>query len=347
MRRADGSTYQIPKCLYARYRAMPHASLSGPLAVVAPTLTGDFIEGALSPLSGPDRFRQLTAKWQVPDAPVGSFPSDTVRVYYAFAALETLYDNDLVPALQYGFNGAFGGSYWTMTSWFYPDTGNVLYGPPISVAARDTVYGSVSASSCSNGKCTWTVIAGNSTLPRVASDTLTVASDSDAYGGAWGGRVDGYDITSCNQFPSPGVFFSSVTLSDTAGLLTNATFSNYAVYIPCYLKVTSNYLSGMGGVSLLHASLLDSVVTISGPSRVKPYASCWWWANSTSGGIPPYSYTWTPNGTPDGNAINMSWEASGTLSVYAADSLGQTTKLAQKTITVSPTAPTCPYRPAR
>lgn len=81
-------------------------------------------------------------------------------------------------------------------------------------------------------------------------------------------------------------------------------------------------------------------VSISGPSRVKPNQACGWWANPT-GGVPPYSYSWVPSGTMDGNEVIESFSASGTLTAWVSDAAGQQASKAQA-ITVSQSAPNCP-----
>jgi hypothetical protein len=84
-------------------------------------------------------------------------------------------------------------------------------------------------------------------------------------------------------------------------------------------------------------------VTMSGPSRVKPNQQCGWFANTT-GGVPPYSYTWIPSGHQDGNEVMESFSGSGqvTLTVWAYDARGwQATT--SRTITVTSSAPTCAY----
>lgn len=353
--RRDGSTYAIPKCLYPSYRAAWHAAASaagivGPFAVALDTSwpgSAWITETATTAFDNGDRFRKLTAKWHVPSAPLGSYPSGTVRTYYAFPALETLWYNDLMPALQYGYNGEFGGSYWTLASWWVTDSLGGLYSTPDTIVQPgDQIYGSVTASSCTRGTpgmCTWTVFSADSTYPRIRSTIDTVARDSDTYGGAYGGRVEAYNVTSCDEYPSPGVFFNNIALSDTAGSLSSRSWLNFVFSSGCYFAVTSWYQNGIGAVNLFHASLLDSVA-ISGPSVVRPNQNCGWFANPT-GGVPPYSYSWNPVGTQDGNEVIESFASSGWLTAWVSDSLNQQVS-AKKWITVSSSAPkVCPYVP--
>jgi hypothetical protein len=342
IKRPDGSTYQIPTCQHPPLRRAAR-NPGSPLADAAFYYTGQ-VENAVSYFNGADRYRSDSAAWQVPAAPLGSFPRDTFRIYFAYTGLESLRPHDLLPALQFGYNGRFGGPYWTIASWWVTDT-TAYYSTPDSVAAYDSVAGAVTATGCSNGTCAWKV----STVDRTRSDTTTysVSSDSDSYGWVYGGAVDADSFTSCSQFPSPGVFFRQIQLHDTAGSVSGNWNTGQLSDAPCYFKAQAwDYVEG-GLVNLFHASLLDSVVTIGGPTSVRPNTPCIFWA-ITDGGVPPNSYTWTPAGTEEENYVTVSWAQEGpaTLRVVVTDSLGQSAQ-ATKSVTVSSSARVCPNVPIR
>lgn len=82
------------------------------------------------------------------------------------------------------------------------------------------------------------------------------------------------------------------------------------------------------------------VVSIVGPSSVKPNWNCLWEASVS--GAPPFSYYWRKNGTYISSAsqVTTSFATSGTLSLQVTDAAGQVSTQ-QKSITVSPTAPNC------
>jgi hypothetical protein len=115
-------------------------------------------------------------------------------------------------------------------------------------------------------------------------------------------------------------------------------------------SATLNVITGLGQGSpnkLLYMGFITPPalsVTMTGPSRVKPNVQCGWWANP-SGGVPPYSYTWIPSGTQgDPNEVIESFSSSGTLTAWAYDAVGQQASTS-KSITVSSSAPLCPYAP--
>jgi hypothetical protein len=334
--RRDGSTYQIPRC----------GSVPNGAAARAPQVTedlSDWVEWAQDFKSDSNAFRTLTAQWLVPSAPTGSYPGGTTRVYYAHPALESEYDL-LMPALAYGYNGSWGGAYWTMTSWYFnPVTGWSWKRLTTNPQSGDSVYAMVSASGCSNGQCTWRVIVGDSSFARRGVDTLIVTGETGLYRAADGGVVQVLNFTACNQFPPTGVYFYNISMTDTAGTVWPASWSNYVYpYSGCYLNVMSSNYDRW--VKLYHTSLLSGTSISVGPSKVRKDDVCIWGATIPTGGVLPYTYTWTPPGTQEDNYVTESWGQSGTLRVQVSDSLGQTAS-AQKNITVDSTARVCPRRP--
>jgi hypothetical protein len=101
--------------------------------------------------------------------------------------------------------------------------------------------------------------------------------------------------------------------------------------------VTLNKLSGVNVV--FEPEPAPPSVTISGPSTVRRYTSCTWYA-AASGGVQPLSYSWNVGGSSpwvEYYAVGSSF----TLSVTVAGANGQSTTVS-KTVTVSSTAPICP-----
>ncbi len=337
--RADHSTYQIPKCAYASNQTSP-AGLERSTSLYL----DDWMEVAQDFKSDSNAFRLLTAKWKVPLAPRGSYPGGTTRVYYAYPALESQWDL-LMPALAYGYNGSWGGAYWTMTAWYFnATTGWSWKRLSTDPDSTDDVYAIVSASGCANGTCTWSVIVGDSTSPRQAVDTLIVTNETGLYRAADGGAVQVVNVTSCDQFPPTGVYFNSIALRDTTGSVWPASWSEY-IYpnSGCYLDVISQNYDMY--VHLYHTSLLTTT-SISGPGKVKPGTDCIWWANNPTGGVFPYTYSWNPPGVQDSNYVTESWSQSGTLHLSVYDSVGQVAT-AQLGINVAQWNPVCPRIPAR
>jgi Subtilase family len=93
--------------------------------------------------------------------------------------------------------------------------------------------------------------------------------------------------------------------------------------------------------SALHVYPIASV-SISLPSKVKPYTTCGWTATVT-GGNPGFTYRWYRNGQAVGQGQSVqvySDDSNFTLRVDVTDQYGLTgTK--SRSVTVTPTAPTC------
>jgi len=100
-------------------------------------------------------------------------------------------------------------------------------------------------------------------------------------------------------------------------------------------------LDGATGQSTVTVGPCPSV-TISGPTTVRPGATCLWWAN-VSGGTPPYnSYAWSP---PGDNTSDLTYTNSGqdfTVSVSVTDATGHS-GYASRSVTVSSSAPICKF----
>ncbi len=84
-------------------------------------------------------------------------------------------------------------------------------------------------------------------------------------------------------------------------------------------------------------------VSIQGPARVKPNVYCTW-SSSVAGGTPPYTYYWTRGGVGVGteSTVNVyTGTSSFVLRLDAGDQLGSQ-GFAQKSVTVTSSAPMCP-----
>jgi hypothetical protein len=197
--RPDGSTYDIPAC---RWAGRKHG---------APADTG-WVESAR--YYPGVYYHQINANWTVPAAPAQSYTSP--QVYYTFPGLQN--GSYIVqPVLSYGYAPDYGGNKWMIASWRCGGVSNsdCRHGPALQVYPGDQLYGSVTASNCANGSCTWTIVTLDQT--RGTSSTWSPV-DSDNYYDAVGGAVETHgNIASCSYFPAAGVFYTNVTLLLTNG----------------------------------------------------------------------------------------------------------------------------------
>jgi hypothetical protein len=113
-----------------------------------------------------------------------------------------------------------------------------------------------------------------------------------------------------------------------------------ANYIPTgegQADLTKEYVSGV-----LATRFAAPSVDISGPTLVRPNASCYWWGN-VSGGATPYTYTWRKNGSIVGSASDLTtaFSSNGTLQLDVTTATGAT-RTSTMNVTVSSTAKVCP-----
>jgi len=264
--RADGTGYTLPQCTSDTRSTAP--TPFGPL-----TLDTNYREAAFDSASGAfATWHKITATWVVPDAPLGSYPSGTVRAYFAFPALANS-TWILQPVLQYGNDSYFGGAYWTLAS-YQCDT-LCYHSSPLTVSTGQTIQGSV-IGACSSGKCVWTIVA--KVLGTTDSTVLQATDSSDTYVYAIGGAVEKNGVIStCSQYPYDGVHFNSIALfdeTDTEVWPTSwTTWINTAARPQCGFSIAQS--GGLGYAYLYHnAEPAPTLSTLStNPSPPKQYLS--------------------------------------------------------------------------
>jgi len=236
---------------------------------------------------------QLSAIWRVPAAPV--LPYDTVRdtgqVLFAFPGLQsslTASGTILQPVLTYGPGAGYGGNFWTATSWscgpMCQHSTTVL-----TVAPGDSMVGSVTASNCVRGQCTWTIVTKDLTTGGVSTYSI---DDTSGYQYAVGGAMEADVLTSCADFPADGVFFKGIRLLDQSGGIATPTWTSHIQppFTPtCNWAVTSSTDS----VSLFDNS--GPSLRLSGPTTGKPFTLVTVTATASKG-YPPYTYSWRITG---------------------------------------------------
>ena len=192
---ADGSSYQLPACEH-----VPASTQESPF----PTTDGWAIARDWTP---PTWVRKMTGYFTVPAAP----HQEDALVYF-FPGLEPATGSVIEqPVLAYG----YGGPGWTMSSW---SCGSALcvHSAFKPVAAGDRLYGSMTATSCSStGACYWTVATKDT---RTEVVTALHAPRQPPMRWVFGGVLEAYGITACDEFPESGMIaFSSLEVYDHAG----------------------------------------------------------------------------------------------------------------------------------
>ncbi len=155
--------------------------------IKVPTYNGWIEDTSYNPGSGIDHY---SGNWIVP-----SSPSSTGSLIYLFIGLEPSDgSNILQPVLQWGNNGAFGGNYWTLASWYVTGS-SYTYSTPINVNAGDTLYGE--AYHYTSNPTYWFV---NSVDQTQSTYTTLSTTASSSYPNSYV-TLEGYNVNTCSQFP--------------------------------------------------------------------------------------------------------------------------------------------------
>jgi hypothetical protein len=288
--RRDGTTYQIPKCGYPVYRRRPGGELP-------PPVDNGWIESARFDELPGNWFSQLNASWHVPAAPASAYGSG--QVYYSFPGVVS--DSFILqPVMQYGTSGAGGGNFWAMASWQCDGPGGYcVHSSLVSIAAGDAMSGTVAASACSNGDCTWTVTALDVTS---GLRSVLTAVDTANYFDGVGGAVEVYGLTTCDQFPGTGVFYTGISLYDQFATKVTPSWGGFVqsgTNPACNFGVASTDST----VTLYHNRA--PLASVTGPTDITQ-AGTYTWTGHASGGIGTYSYTWQYR-----DAFNPNWVGAG------------------------------------
>lgn len=306
--RRDGVAYQIPQCAYEHFSSMPN----GPFDPSPPQVS-NWIERTDYCLDGycgtSNSYRTLAADWTVPANPVTSYNTQG-KVYYTFPGLE---DNPVTtiiqPVVQYGNSGYYGGAYWTMASWACgPGCGSATHSPPVSISPGHQIHGSIIASNCANGACTWAITTRDVTTSQ---QTVYQYSGGDNYTWGFGGAVETYQLSVCSNYPSQGVFYSQIALTDRNGQQTSPAWNNWVnpsfTGASCQFSVTHTATTA----NLIHNPIPFSA-SISGQQYVALHQSAQYTATPYAG-TAPYTYQWRVRQGPNQSNLGAwsSWYSSG------------------------------------
>ena len=203
---ATGTTRDIARCQH------PHYSRSGnPIFsdIVAPTVNGwaaraDDVITAIE---------WLSATWAVPSNP----SSNTGQTVYLFPGLEPATTGDTILQPVLAWNGLYAPAGWAIYSWNCCRNGSQIHSTAVPVSAGETISGYVWGTNCNGltGVCnTWQV--------RTSSTNNSSTLDTDSYGESldwvFGGALEVYGVSACNQYPaSSSVSYQNLTAHQVGG----------------------------------------------------------------------------------------------------------------------------------
>jgi hypothetical protein len=183
------ATTVVPRCAYGTIKKPS-------TAVQAPTTNGWLKASAWS---APSWFRRLYSDLAVPSA-----PSVNGALNYFFSAFEPADMTDIIqPVLQWGSNGAFGGNFYTVASWYVIGDGRMFYSSPFTTTPGHTIYGQMEANTCSStgANCHWAIVATDTTSDKQTRLDVTAGK---SYRLAFGGAFESYGASGCNMLPANG-----------------------------------------------------------------------------------------------------------------------------------------------
>ncbi len=183
--------------------------------------------------------KALAANFTVPTAP----KTQSDQIIYMFPATQNCFSNCgnfvliIQPVLQWGDNGAFGGNYYVVASWYVDSNGVVYYSTPIKVSSGNTLVGTLTASKCnSQYTCNWTITGKDAT-----KNTKTVLKSHGAIIEQQVAFItlEQYSVTECSEYPASGhTTFSGITVNGKT--LSKSDWTAYNWVSGCGLKVVVN-----------------------------------------------------------------------------------------------------------
>jgi len=161
-----------------------------------PGTQNGWVEGSqwLVSLGSGDNVDLQDGFWTVPTNPL-----DDGALIYLFNGIEPGdFSAILQPVLQYGSNGAFGGNYWVIASWYVGPSG--FHSGPETVNPGDQLYGYTQITGDSGGTLSWKVDAQDKTTG--AFSYITLQNSGEQWTWALAGILEVYSVSNCNQLPA-------------------------------------------------------------------------------------------------------------------------------------------------
>jgi hypothetical protein len=216
-----------------------------------PPTTNGWVEASwanAATIGGLTYFNQLDANFSVPNAPA----ANVGQLIYLFPSVEANGAAILQPVLQYGSNGAFGGNYWTLASWYVNAT-NGYWSTPVTVNAGDSITSYIKLLDGSNSGFDFWVVSGTDTTLSRTSGTAFYTPKTP-FNSAQQGVLEVYNVSGCNAYPSTGyMIFTNVTATQAGPHWNNynpVTPAYWAASPSCGFQVTNFGSGGSEGTTL-------------------------------------------------------------------------------------------------
>jgi len=151
-----------------------------------------------APLSSSDNIDYLAGNWTVP-----SYPSEAAsQVIYLSNGIEPASHKwFLEAALQYGYNGVFGGNYYTIATWLSSSSA-AYYSSPAYVNPGDSLSGGMQMTGESGSTTYWEAVILDNSSGYYSEGSYWVSGQHWTW--AYAGVLEAYNLYACAEFPASG-----------------------------------------------------------------------------------------------------------------------------------------------
>jgi len=159
-----------------------------------------------APLSASDNIDYLAGNWTVP-----AYPSEAgEQLIYLSNGIEPASHKWILEAtLQYGYNGVWGGSYYSISAWL-ASTSVAYYSAPEFVLPGDSLTGYTNMTGEAGSTTYWDVVIADNSSGAYSGSSYWVSGQHWTW--AYAGILQAYNLSACAEFPANGreVFSDSV-----------------------------------------------------------------------------------------------------------------------------------------
>jgi hypothetical protein len=159
-----------------------------------------------APLSSSDNIDYMAGNWTVPSYPAEAYSQ---LIYLSNGIEPSSHKWLLEAALQYGYNGAFGGNYYTIATWLLSSSA-AYYSSPAYVNPGDSLSGGMQMTGESGSTTYWDAVIVDNSSGYYSEGSYWVSGQHWTW--AYAGSLQAYNLYACAEFPASGreVFSGSV-----------------------------------------------------------------------------------------------------------------------------------------
>lgn len=205
----DGSRAAVAACAYPSFSVRGERRAAGGQAAAGYDgwVADSNTDPSVTPAAG-----RLVADWTVPSAP----SRVAGQTLYFFPGLESVPRTFTILQPVLGWNG-YKNNAWTMANWNCCIRGTTYTDDPFDVSAGDQIHGEMVGNCAAGNLCrTWNITSTDVTTGT--STTMSTKAYFQVFNWYFGGVLEVYGVSTCNQYPANGsVTYTNVLAYDTKG----------------------------------------------------------------------------------------------------------------------------------